>query len=252
GNTLFIGCPPPPWKLSEQKKLTGPPVKGWISKHAALQNLTALHEIGISEAFEMKNLPPRTPPLIESQLNTVLFLSLSRHSFTDFVLTFPLISDNGKWNTDWPLKPSFPLFLRNVLYAYANVTDAASEEPVQPGKEKMIRPDEAVEEIRVRSPRGKLQTLTRGTRADFSFNATNEVGVYEVSWDGAVRRSFAVNLLDADESNLEPRQAIRIGEERVAAGESRGQPRDLWKWIVLAALGILLLEWYIYNRRVYI
>src|SRR5262249_27632999 len=125
GNTLFIGCPPPPWKLSEQKKLTGPPVKGWISKHAALQNLTALHEIGISEAFEMKNLPPRTPPLIESQLNTVLFLSLSRHSFTDFVLTFPLISDNGKWNTDWPLKPSFPLFLRNVLYAYGNVSDAA-------------------------------------------------------------------------------------------------------------------------------
>ncbi|HMC65065.1 MAG TPA: BatA and WFA domain-containing protein [Gemmataceae bacterium] len=251
-NTLFIGHPPPPWKLSEQKPLKNPTIKGWINKHPALQNLAALHEIGIEDAFQMSDLPPRTPRLLESERDTTVMLALSRHSFTDLVMTFSLVTEDGKWNTDWPLKPSFPLFLRNVLYVYGNVSDAAGEETKQPGDQKLLRPDVAVDRIEVRSPAGKSQTLDRGSRADFTFGATDQVGVYEVEWNGEIRRSFAVNLLDAEESNLEPKNAIRIGEQRIAAGETRGQPRDLWKWIVLAALLVLLLEWYIYNRRVYI
>jgi hypothetical protein len=28
--------------------------------------------------------------------------------------------------------------------------------------------------------------------------------------------------------------------------------REAWKFLLLAALGVLILEWYIYNRRVYL
>src|SRR5206468_3699286 len=108
-----------------------------------------------------------------------------------------------------------------------HVGDAASEETKQPGDVKIIRPDAAVDRIWVRPPTGDELTLDRGSRADFAFAATEQVGVYQVKWDGQVRRSFALNLLDSEESNLEPRSAIRVGEERVAAGETRGQPRDL-------------------------
>ena len=45
----------------------------------------------------------------------VLF-TLGRGSYTDLVMTFPLVSDGGDLVTNWPLQPSFPLFLRNVLY----------------------------------------------------------------------------------------------------------------------------------------
>ena len=41
-------------------------------------------------------------------------------------------------------------------------------------------------------------------------------------------------------------------EKAVKAGATAGQPRELWRWVVLAALALILLEWYIYNRRVYI
>jgi hypothetical protein len=61
-----------------------------------------------------------------------------------------------------------------------------------------------------------------------------------------------VNLLDANESNIEPRTDIKIGSDEVAAGEERRQPRELWKWLALAALGLLLVEWYVYNRRIYV
>jgi len=69
--------------------------------------------------------------------------------------------------------------------------------------------------------------------------------------DGAVRH-FAVNLLDPNESNIEPRTEIKIGGEEVAAGQERRQPREVWKWIALAALVLLLVEWYVYNKRIYV
>ena len=59
---------------------------------------------------------------------------------------------------------------------------------------------------------------------------------------GVARRHFAEEL----------RVVSHIGSERVVAGEERKQPLELWKWIILLALILLMLEWYIYNRRIYI
>ena len=91
----------------------------------------------------------------------------------------------------------------------------------------------------------------RRPKAAFPFGATDKVGVYQAKWDGG-QRSFAVNLLDPEESNIEPRPSIQIGNERLTAGQQSTPPREMWKWFALAALLLLLLEWYIYNRRVYV
>src|SRR5207249_2242443 len=116
-------------------------------------------------------------------------------------------------------------------------------ETVQPGQPKTLRPDVALNQIDVTVPGGSRKSLTRGTRADFSFGDTDRVGEYRVYWDGAWQRSFAVNLLDAEESNLEPRTTINIGAVKIAGTRDRTQPHELWKWLVLVALGLLLTEW---------
>jgi hypothetical protein len=252
GNTFFIGQPPPPWKRTPGDELKNPQIKGWMGRHPIIRYLTALHEIGIEEAFKMKDLPPRTPKLIEIDQNNALLVTLSRQSFTDLVMTFPILKDNGGFNTNWPLLPSFPLFLRNVLYGLGNISDGSSEETVQPGQPRTLRPDMAVSRITVTDPEGTAKALDRGTRADFSYGDTNRTGVHKVSWDGAWQRSFAVNLLDADESNIEPRTSVQIGSVSVTGTREATQPHELWKWLVVVALGLLLAEWYVYNRRVYV
>jgi hypothetical protein len=262
-NTFFIGYPPPPWEPDPTKrpegaytrgieKLDNPHIKGWVHRHPVLRYLTGLQEIGISEAFRLKDLPPRTPRLIESDRDTAVLLSLSREPFTDLVLTFPIVLNSGEWNTNWPLQNRFPVFLRNVLYVLGNISDASAEESVQPGQVKVLRPDVALERLTVTDPEGKDHVLERGRRGDFTFGATERAGIYHVSWADEWQRSFAVNLLDAEESNIEPRPMIQVGQEQIAAGENRGQPRETWKWLVLAALLFLLVEWYVYNRRVYV
>jgi hypothetical protein len=255
-NTYFIDAVPPAVRAIERQPLKGPLIKGWLGKHSLLNYLRALHELGIAEAFRLdfkdSRMPPRTPRLLESDADTVLMFTVSRQSFTDLVQTFALVDNEGRFNTTWPLHPSFPLFLRNVTYVLGNVSDAAGEELVQPGKVKTLRPDVPLKRIEVINPKGEAKLLERGTRPEFTYGDTEQVGIYGVRWDGQEQRSFAVNLLDAEESNLEPRGEIKVGDVEIQAGDSRGTPRDTWKWVALAALGLLLLEWYIYNRRVYI
>jgi hypothetical protein len=261
-NTFFIGYPPPPWKRTTLETIENPHITGWMSNHAVLRDLRALYTVEVDQTFKMKDLPPRTPLLIEARhiskdhnIDTALLIALSRQSFTDLVLTFPILTEGGDWNTTWPLQASFPLFLRNVLYTLGNLNDTATEETVQPGQVKTLRIEGAASRLSVVGPDGKRQALThegQEARKDFAFGGTDRVGIYRYSEGGGAPRSFAVNLLDADESNIEPRPLIMIGSDRIAAGKERGQPRELWKWFALAALALLLLEWYIYNRRVYI
>ena len=102
----------------------------------------------------------------------------------------------------------------------------------------MIRPFGDIKEVRVRAPSGSSAKLERGTRADFSYGATGELGVYEASWADQTRR-FAVNLFDPNESQIEPRPSVKIGETQIEAGPTRRQPRELWRWAV--ALGLVML-----------
>jgi len=258
-NTLFIGRPPPPWQPPGQpqpegksvEKVDQPAVKGWTTQHGLMRYLTGLHEVGVFEAFRVGGLPPRTPRLMEGDRDLLLLFTLTRGPYTDAVLAFPVLTDSGEWNTNWPLLPSFPLFLRNVLYTLGNVTDASGEENIQPGQVATLRPGAGVARLEVTDPAGEVTRLERGTRAEFSIGNTDRQGVYVAAWDGGGRR-FAVNLLDADESNLQPRPAIRVGAETVAAGTPDKRPRELWKWFVLAALAVVVLEWWVYNKRVFV
>jgi hypothetical protein len=79
------------------------------------------------------------------------------------------------------------------------------------------------------------------------------LGVYEIDEANQPVRRFAVNLFDSDETQIGARDDVQIGYVEVE-GEAtwEGARRELWKVLLLVALGVLCLEWYIYNRRVYL
>lgn len=252
-NTFFIGHPPPHQDGVENgyavETVKFPAVRGWQDSDPVMRGLRGWHELEIAEAMRFKNLPPKTPRLVEGDEGLLLLFTLHRQAYKDLVLAFPLATDDARWNTRWFLKPLFPLFLRNVLYTLGNVRDATTEESVRPGQPKALRPFGDVKEVKVRAPSGAPTVLERGSRAEFSFGGTGELGVYEASWGDQTRR-FAVNLFDPNESHIEPRPAVKIGEVEVQAGPARKQPRELWRWAVALGLLFLLLEWWVYNRRV--
>src|SRR5262249_26271925 len=169
GNTFFVGAVPPPWKRADMPPLTNVAIRNPASSHPLMRHLTALDEIAVTEAFRFPvrdpRVPPRTPRLLEADQETALLLALPRRSFTDLVMTFPLVNDKGEWTTTWNLKLSFPVFLRNVLYTLGNVSDAAADENVAPGELKALRPDVPVKEVEVEDPAGGRQAVARGVQA---------------------------------------------------------------------------------------
>jgi hypothetical protein len=102
----------------------------------------------------------------------------------------------------------------------------------------------------VTPPGGAAVQLERGQRPDFVFGDTGRIGVYRYQAEKGPVRSFAVNLLDSNESNIEPREEIRIGSDRVVAGQETQQPKEIWKWVLLLGLALLAVEWVVYNRRI--
>ncbi len=263
-NTLFIGYPPPPYSNSPGNPLAvtavqNPSVRGTQGRHPLLKNLRGLDEIRIADCFRFPKPPEgatRPSRLIEGDRELELLVAIRRQAFTDLVLTFPLVSENADgpdqvWHSDWPTFPSFVLFFRNVLLQLGNVRGAESEESLRPGSLQLLRLGTA-KEVFVKKPGQDLGAkFERGNRPDVAFSGTDTLGVYQAEWGDQSRR-FAVNLFDAEESNLAPQRQFKIGDTTINVGEARKQPLELWKYAIGFGLLIVLLEWWIYNRRVQI
>jgi hypothetical protein len=59
---------------------------------------------------------------------------------------------------------------------------------------------------------------------------------------------FAVNLFDDAESDIAPREVVRVGpvEVSAAAREEEGR-REFWPWLAGATLGVLAVEWWAHH-----
>src|SRR4029077_20427273 len=82
------------------------------------------------------------------------------------------------------------------------------------------------------------------------FAQTDKVGFYEVA-SGSRKSLFAVNLLSASESDIRPRSLQASGGSKVEEATSVAMVnKEIWRWIALGALVVLMLEWWVYHRRI--
>jgi hypothetical protein len=66
-----------------------------------------------------------------------------------------------------------------------------------------------------------------------------------------LEETFAVNLLNTSESDLTPRDALKVSGGKAVQGETGARSnRELWGYIALAALLLLTIEWWVYHRGV--
>ena len=121
--------------------------------------------------------------------------------------------------------------------------------------------------ITVSSADGRRTKVSRSPQGTFVYNQADKAGLYLASWEPKGLLPFAVNLFDFRESDLAPRglvpegapastaesYKIKIGYNPVTGTQKPAKvQKDIWWYLALLVLGVLLVEWYIYNRRVYI
>src|SRR5262249_51465391 len=149
-----------------------------------------------------------------------------------------------------------------------NIREGAGQDLAEPGRPVVLHPETSSGSIQVFPPRGgSAEPVARSTQGTFVYNKADPTGVYLAKWGPAGRLRFRANLLDVRDRDLAPRGLIPEGAPlglaesyKIKIGYSpvTGTPKppvvkkDIWWYFALLVLGVLLVEWYIYNRRVYI
>jgi hypothetical protein len=290
-DTLFVGrLPPgPAWrggkqpenKTADGEQPTGedekstetsdvvvdvPEIIDWDRSHPILANVE-LGNVAIGDSLVLD--PPAGGTILIDSTKGPIAAIAPRDAYQDAVVGFEIIGPDQDgspaYNTDWPRKLSFPTFWLNVLEYLAGGSEDSQIASVRPGRPVELRTAGTAPELTVVAPDGKEHTIKRTAEDVFQFHDTNRLGVYDVRRHDQVTERFAVNLFDRQESDvrLRPTQDpdanvaqaadIRIGNVDVEALATRAPARkEVWKAILACALVVLVIEWYTYNRRVYL
>ena len=151
--------------------------------------------------------------------------------------------------SDLPLRVAWPVFVMNTVGWLTEGRGTVSAASSLPTGQPYVRTLPEVEGSAVVS--GPAPAVARLDEGVLRVTGLTDVGVYEVSaGDGAWRTRFAANLLSADESRIRPRADLTLGGGVAEASARAVQGRrELWRPLLLLALGVLLLEWLLYHRR---
>ncbi len=193
-------------------------------------------------------LPAAAIPLVEGPRSHIISF------FTDagrqcVLVAFDLL------DSDFPLKLPFVIFMQNVVRTLAGGGGDVPR-PLRPGETMAAPIPRGARNASVLRPDGSSDSINlpeEGTQLTYA--RTDRVGLYRVRFDDPDRTSaaFAVSLLDREESAIGPADGLRVGGDILAASSDiRSVNRPLWPYAAGAALILLMIEWWVYNRRVMI
>jgi len=224
-------------------------VLDWKRDHPILRHLV-LGRLYAASVIKV-DVPPTVEVLMDGLKGPLILLDRDGRR-THLLVTFDLLQSN------WPLRVSFPMFLNNSLQFLAAGSNLNLRQSLEPGATPKI-PREALQKlgvvptsIRVTGPDGS-KTVPVPPTSDFALPALEKVGVYKLDPPVPQFETLAVNLMDANESNLVPSDKAPGGiGETVIAGTGNTRT-ELWWWLLACgALPLLLIEWVIYTRRAHL
>jgi len=268
-NTMFIGSIPPfpdapvanpgdatdknRWRFGQPQ---GPVVVLDVNRSNTITQYLEMGAVSIVEARTV------TPPesgvvLMSADIGPILSVA-PRGPFQDAVLGFSIVqatSEGSSINTDWGIKRSFPVFVYSAVeYLGGGITESSAP-TVQPGWPIGLLLSNRFKNFQVIAPNGEKTELSRSDESRYNFTKTDVLGAYQVFAEGIERpvETFCVNLFSSRESNLAVADSVSMGFEKVAASGALVQARqEIWRWILLLGLALLVVEWIVFNRRVFI
>lgn len=263
---VFDRCAPEAMPRASTVFVGSIPVEGWSAGETAepvlLIDIDRTHPImRFLELFSLQIVegqpltgPAGTNVLLTADSGPVMSIA-PRDGYQDLVIGFEILStteDGGSaFNTDWPVQRSWPVFLLNVVRHLGGAIDVSAASSHRPGETVTVRVDNRLNEVDVSLPSGEKQTAQVGPGGATPIAQTDQTGLYHVSTGETPLSLFAVNLFDPQESRLAVAEDVQVGYDEPVAAETievAGRS-ELWRWLLLAAVGVLTAEWIVYSRR---
>ena len=255
GGYMFWGAIPEIEGVSLGEKIDNEVIFNWDETHPILRHVV-VETIHVWE-WNRLTVPPDATLLMEGESSPVMAL-LSRRGSDYLIVAFSLIVPDEATglpaeNTKWIWKSHFVMFMQNAIQYLAASLSAGGERSIQPGEPVSIPVRERARSLSISRPDGTRDQVPSAGAAKVHYARTRQVGVYQCDGAPAGQDRFAVNLLSPEESRVQPNNTLMIGTSRVVgSGQVEKVNRPFWPTILTIALVVLLIEWVIYNKRVFV
>ncbi len=245
---LVFGRPPSNIDVSVSQELEHQVVVDWRPKHAVLKYVNLMN-LYTQKCYKLDL--PRDAELL-AEFNESPALALVRRNGSVFLLApFDVLSST------WPFEPSFVLFCYNAVSFLGMQVGQNQDANLLVGDPIVVDGLASGQSALVDGPDFSGSEIKANYSGSIRFPGTEHVGVYGVRAEPAAggaageARLFAVNLLDAAESNIEPVREITVSGTLVQAeaGVLSRANLPLWPFLVGLALLVACLEWLIYNGK---
>ncbi len=227
--------------------IKNPVIVDWDGNHP-VNRFLSFADLKIEESFAFQ--PGRAyRSLINSGKRSIVgtanFYGEGRLPATAVLVGFDVLKSN------WPWLHSFPIFFGNVLEYLGDAAGGATHPRYRAGEVLMYYPEgKDLEDPVFRDPKGQDFEASPERTGELSFSRTELPGIYELRSGGEVLERYPVSLLNSAETEIAPKEEIQFGTQVVQSQAATLETLDLWKWFVLAALAVICLEWWVYQRRV--
>lgn len=263
GRYLVLGAVP----IAEGNGLTdkgkGPPTSiiEWSRDHPALRSV-GLENVQMFES--------RLVEVEPGKATTTLALCDKGPAIVEIATaeTRAIVVPSNPMDGNWPFDVSFVVFTASAMN-YLGGDDGASGgslRSVQPGRTLADRLPVGTKAATLEGPGGETTALTPAADGRIVFGPIARTGLYTVSYpgtpgpsdvsmgEGTAARVFTANLFDMAESDVRVAKEVPFASTVAAAEERQSAKADrkLWPYLLMAALAVVMVEWFIYNRKVHI
>ena len=198
-----------------------------------------LQDVHVARSQDLKN-SSFGRPLISS-LQTPLVL-VRDEPFRQVLVGFDL------HESDLPLRIAFPILVQNVSEWL--LPPSVPSHSFHPDEAVTIVPESGATSVSIVRPDGSRRALAAASIATFA--DTDLTGLYTVEQTiaGKLERSwFSVNLFSELISQLKPPDRLTLPPTRTTITQATHQGQlEIWPWIALAALGVVMAEWLAFHR----
>jgi hypothetical protein len=146
--------------------------------------------------------------------------------------------------SDFPLSVSFPIFIANALDRLAPRALGRTV-AVTPGRGAVL-PWPVDGEVRLAGPAGEAATL-RSEGGRLAVKGIARVGRYTLG-QGQDSRTLLASLRSEEESRIEPRSTVQLGDGVVDRVAAPSRFSDVWRPLLALLLLVLAVEWWLYGR----
>jgi hypothetical protein len=221
---LVIGAPPAPWLRASLGEVQKPDITSWSDNHPVMQYVS-VHDVAIERA---SRIDPEDLTVIVASKQTPLIVASDKPRWV--MLTFDLES------SDFPYHVGFPVFLENVLSWFSREQLALKRSPG------LV--DVPLANAQIRTIDGKM--IPSDQQLGKTVFQANDPGLYAAT-QGDDRIHLAVNLSNPDFSDVNR----SVFKTDARAGEQHyWLRRELWFYMLLAAVALISVEWFTYHRRI--